>query len=118
MTLEEAPEKLYQICVDSDTNSGNGVLVPKNIYFRGENSALYFVETKYYASRWGIQGTVGSSDNVRKVTRESLIPLIYKNINDYEDSNDIRVDRSFVDQEPDYDNMSKEELIRILRHKK
>jgi len=107
-------DELFQITYNSDGTEGRGQEISLNIYFEEKQDAINFVVSKYYAHKYGVMGCKGSEYDVNTIKTESLIPNIYKDINDFENKTDIVIKRTEKEKKIDnIKNMSREELIKM-----
>lgn len=110
--------ELYQITYNEDDNAGAGRTVFMNLYFTTKNAAQIYVESKYYADSYGIQGYKGNTHDIRTVHMKDIEPKIYSSINDYEEKTGINVELTAKqNKEQQLENMSKEELIKLIKEK-
>jgi len=71
--------KYWQVLKNTDTTEGRGPMVPTDLAFTLEASALAFVKSDHYAKRWGVMGTPGSDYCVKEVTL-----FVYDSIDEYD----------------------------------
>jgi len=64
----EAPTGKYYVAIyNSDSTEGRGVTLRTPFYFRKREDAEKFVETEYYARKYGVWGNPGSKYDVQEV---------------------------------------------------
>ena len=83
--------ELYQITYNSDSNAGAGRTEFLNLYFTVRYAAKQFVESKYYADAYGIQGYKGNDGDIKTVKSEDIEPKIYSNIADYQEKTGVNI---------------------------
>jgi len=106
--------KLFQITYNSDDIEGRGREMLLNIYFEEEAEAMKFITSKYYSEKYGVMGSQGSKYDIKTVATQSLVPNIYKNINDFENKTDIVINMTEKEKKiNNIKNMSREELIEM-----
>lgn len=76
----------WQVLRNSDTTEGRGPMLPTDIAFILEASALTFVKSDHYAKTWGVQGMPGNDHCVKKMT-----VFVYDSLDDYNDNTPERV---------------------------
>lgn len=110
--------ELYQITYNEDDNAGAGRTVFMNLYFTTKMAALTFIESKYYADMYGVQGYKGNERDIRIVKSEDIEPKIYSSISDYQEKTGLYVNLTArQNKEKQLENMSKEELIEFIKEK-
>lgn len=110
--------ELYQITYNDDDNAGAGRTVFMNLYFTTKSAAKTFVESRFYADSYGVQGFKGNEYDIRTVQAKDIEPKIYSSITDYEQKNGINVDLTIKqNKEMQLQSMSKEELIEFIKSK-
>ncbi len=108
--------KLYQITHNEDDNAGAGRRVFMNLYFTTKHDAQTYVESKYYAGCYGVQGYKGNNHDIRTVKSEDIEPKIYSSISNYEEKTGIYVNLTVKqNKEKQLENLSKEELIELIK---
>ena len=109
---------LYQITHNDDSNAGAGRTVFQNLYFESFTSAQTFIESKYYADCYGIQGCRGNTHDIKTVKSEDIEPKIYSNIADYQEKTGVDINlTNKQNKERKLENMSKEDLIKLIKSK-
>ena len=81
---------LYQI-THNDDNAGAGRTVFQNLYFESYIVAQVFVESKYYADCYGVQGYKGNNHDIRTVKSEDIEPKIYSSLFEYQEKTGIDI---------------------------
>ena len=115
MKIKNAPEFVYQITYNSDSTEGRGRQIDMNLYFTQLDDAIEFAKSKYYGSKWGIMGTTGSEYDVKKINSQSLIPVIYESVQEFEIKNNTKVSLSSQERKRmELNSLSKEELVAKL----
>lgn len=110
--------ELYQITYNDDDNAGAGRTVFMNLYFTTKSAAKTFVESRFYADSYGVQGFKGNEYDIRTVKSEDIEPKIYSSITDYEEKTGINIDLNIKqNKEMQLQSMSKEELIEFIKSK-
>lgn len=110
---------LYQITHNDDDNAGAGRTVFQNLYFESFTAAQTFVESKYYADCYGVQGYKGNTHDIRTVKSEDIQPKIYSSLSEYQEKTGIDINLTAKqNKEKKLENMSKEELILLIKTKK
>ncbi len=110
--------ELYQITHNEDDNAGAGRTVFMNLYFTTKMAAQTYVESKYYADSYGVQGYKGTDYDIRTVNMKDIEPKIYSSIADYQEKTGILIDLTAKqNRERQFENMSKEELIEFIKSK-
>lgn len=110
--------ELYQITYNDDDNAGAGRTVFMNLYFTTKSSAKKYIESKYYADSYGVQGYKGNDYDIRTVNMKDIEPKIYSSITDYQEKTGIFIDLTVKqNKERQFENMSKEELIEFIKSK-
>lgn len=111
--------ELYQITCNEDTNAGEGRTVFMNLYFTTKSAAKTFVESRYYADSYGIQGYKGDDYDIKTVKKEDIEPKIYASITDYQEKTNIDINLTArQNKDRQLENMSKEELIELIKKMK
>lgn len=110
--------ELYQITYNEDDNAGAGRTVFMNLYFTVKSAAQTYVESKYYADSYGVQGYKGNDYDIKTVHMKDIEPKIYSSINDYEEKTGINVELTAKqNKEQQLENMSREDLIKLIKEK-
>ena len=110
--------ELYQITHNDDDNAGAGRTVFQNLYFETFTAAQTFVESKYYADCYGVQGYRGNTHDIRTVKSEDIEPKIYCSTYEYQEKTGIDINLTAKqNKEKTLENMSKEELIEFIKSK-
>ena len=110
--------ELYQITHNDDDNAGAGRTVFQNLYFETFTAAQTFVESKYYADCYGVQGYRGNTHDIRTVKSEDIEPKIYCSTYEYQEKTGIDINLTAKqNKEQKLVNMSKEELIEFIKSK-
>lgn len=108
--------ELYQITYNDDDNAGAGRTVFMNLYFTTKSAAKKFVESRYYADSYGVQGFKGHENDIKTVYMKDIEPKIYSSILDYQEKTGINVDLNIKEnKDKQLENMSKEELIDFIK---
>lgn len=108
--------ELYQITRNEDTDAGAGRTIFMNLYFTTKSAAKTFVESRYYADSYGVQGYKGNDYDIKTVKREDVEPKIYASIADYQEKTNIDINlTSKQNKDRQLENMSKEELIELIK---
>jgi len=79
--------KFYQVMKNLDRTEGRGPMIPADIGFTNQTSALAFVTSDYYAKEYGVQGTPGSEYDVKERTY-----FIYDSFDEWDQHSPDRVD--------------------------
>jgi hypothetical protein len=104
--------ELYQITYNEDDNDGGVYKVFMNLYFTEKSSAKTYIESKYYADTYGMQGYKCNDYYIRTVKKEDIEPKIYSSISDYQEKSGINIDlTNKQNKEKELENMTKKELI-------
>lgn len=110
--------ELYQITYNDDDNAGAGRTVFMNLYFTTKSAAKTFVESRFYADSYGVQGFKGNEYDIRTVQAKDIEPKIYSSITDYEEKTGVNIDLNIKqNKEMQLQSMSKEELIEFIKSK-
>ena len=108
--------ELYQITYNEDDNAGAGRTIFMNLYFTTKMAAQTYIESKYYADSYGVQGYKGNTHDIRTVNVEDIEPMIYSSISDYEEKTGIYVNLTVKqNKEKQLENLSREELIELIK---
>lgn len=111
--------ELYQITYNDDDNAGAGRTVFMNLYFTTKSDAKTFVESRFYADSYGVQGFKGNEYDIRPVQAKDIEPKIYSSITDYEEKTGVNIDLNIKqNKEMQLQSMSKEDLILLIKTKK
>lgn len=110
--------ELYQITYNEDDNAGSGRTIFMNLYFTTKMAAKTYIESKYYADSYGVQGCKGNDYDIRTVNMKDIEPKIYSSISDYQEKTGIFINLTVKqNKEKQFENMSKEELIEFIKSK-
>ena len=108
--------ELYQITYNEDDNAGAGRTIFMDLYFTTKSSAKKYIESKYYADRYGVQGCKGNDYDIRTVNMEDIEPKIYSSVSDYQEKTGIYVNLTVKqNKEKQLENLSREELIELIK---
>ena len=108
--------ELYQITYNEDDNAGAGRTVFMNLYFTTKMAAQTYIESKYYADSYGVQGYKGNTHDIRTVNMKDIEPRIYSSISDYQEKTGIYVNLTAKqNKEKELENLSREELIELIK---
>ena len=108
--------ELYQITYNEDDNAGAGRTIFMNLYFTTKMAAQTYIESKYYADSYGVQGYKGNTHDIRTVNTQDIEPRIYSSISDYQKKTGIYVNLTVkLNKEKQLENLSREELIELIK---
>ena len=108
--------ELYQITYNEDDNAGAGRTIFMNLYFTTKMAAQTYIESKYYADSYGVQGYKGNTHDIRTVNTQDIEPRIYSSISDYQEKTGIYVNLTVKqNKEKQLENLTKEELIELIK---
>ena len=108
--------ELYQITYNEDDNAGAGRTIFMNLYFTTKMAAQTYIESKYYADSYGVQGYKGGKHDIRTVNTQDIEPRIYSSISDYQEKTGIYVNLTVKqNKEKQLENLSREELIELIK---
>ena len=62
-----------------------------NLYFTTKMAAQTYIESKYYADSYGVQGYKCNTHDIRTVNTQDIEPRIYSSISDYQEKTGIYV---------------------------
>lgn len=62
-----------------------------NLYFTTKIDAQTYVESKYYAGCYGVQGYKGNNHDIRTVKSEDIEPKIYSSLFEYQEKTGIDI---------------------------
>tara|TARA_S200002703_G_scaffold127052_1_gene113653 strand:- start:3120 stop:3443 length:324 start_codon:yes stop_codon:yes gene_type:complete len=77
----------WQVLKNSDRTEGRGPMLPTDIAFTLQASALEFVKSDHYAKQYGVMGTPGSDYCVKEVT-----VFVYESMDEYNENRPERVE--------------------------
>ena len=108
--------ELYQITYNEDDNAGAGRTIFMNLYFTTKIAARTYIESKYYADSYGVQGYKGNTHDIRTVNAGDIEPRIYSSISDYQEKTGIYVNLTVKqNKEKQLENLTREELIELIK---